>query len=207
MVTMLQTFRETLMLSSKDSLARAFLRLGWAGLWIQIAIGLIPILLAGYALIFGRTGAGTRGGSLLIEYLTIAGLIVMVFTAVWSYRYTRLGKQIADPAKRPSENEVLRVAWIGVAASAIGILFSMLVILFEVVQLLLYFLRAPQAGVPVIQTTGGGKESWISAADIMNLLALTLSLFGELTVLVFSIWLLFRSMMASAEFPYAADEE
>jgi hypothetical protein len=205
---MLQTLRETLMLSSTDSLARAFLRLGWAGLWIQIVIGLIPISLAVYALIFGRAaGAGTRGGSLLIEYLTIAGLIVMVFTTVWSYRYTRLGKQIADPAKRPSEHEVLRVAWIGVAASAIGILFSMLVILFEVVQLLLYFLRAPQAGVPVIQTTGGGKESWISAADIMNLLALTISLFGELTVLVFSIWLLFRSMTASVEFPYAANEE
>jgi hypothetical protein len=61
--------------------------------------------------------------------------------------------------------------------------------------------------VPVIQTTGGGKESWISAADIINLLAITLGLFGELTVLVFSIWLLFRSMMASAEFPYAANEE
>ena len=205
---MLQSLRETLMLSSKDSLARAFIRLGWAGLWIQIVIGLIPLLLAVYALIFGRTtSAGTRGGSLLIEYLTIAGLIVLAFTTIWSYRYTRLGHRIADPAQRPSEYEVRRVAWIGIAASAIGILFSMLVVLFEVVQLLLYFLRAPQAGVPVIQTTGGGKESWISAADIINLLAITLTLFGELTVLVFSIWLLIRSMMASAEFPYAANEE
>jgi hypothetical protein len=42
---------------------------------------------------------------------------------------------------------------------------------------------------------------------MMNLLALTISLFGELTVLVFSIWLLFRSTMASAEFPYAGSEE
>src|SRR5215469_10617719 len=204
-ITMLQTLRE--MLSSKDSLARAFLRLGWAGLWIGIVIGFIPVLLALYALIFGRTGVGTRGGSLLIECLTIAGLILMVFTAVWSYRYTRLGKQIADPARRPSEFEIWRVAWIGVAASAVGILFSMLVILFEVVQLLIYFLRAPQAGVPAVQTTGGGQASWVSAADVMNLLALTLSLFGELTVLVFSIWLLFRSMMASTEFPYAGNEE
>ena len=83
----------------------------------------------------------------------------------------------------------------------------MLVILFEVVQLLIYFLRAPQAGVPAVQTTGGGQASWVSAADMMNLLALTISLFGELTVLVFGIWLLFRSMMASAEFPYAGNEE
>jgi hypothetical protein len=118
-----------------------------------------------------------------------------------------VGKQIANPARRPSEFEIRRVAWIGVAASAVGILFSMLVILFEVVQLLIYFLRAPQAGVPAVQTTGGGQASWVSAADMMNLLALTLSLFGELTVLVFSIWLLFRCMMASAEFPYAGNEE
>src|SRR6516165_7208951 len=153
---MLRTLRETLMLASKDSLARAFLRLGWTGLWIQIVIGSIPVLLAIYALIFGRnTGVGTRAGSLLIECLTIAGLIVMVFTTIWSYRYTRLGKQIADPARRPSEFEIQRVAWIGVGASAVGILFSMLVIVFEVVQLLIYFLRAPQAGLPAIQTTGG----------------------------------------------------
>src|SRR5262249_48454341 len=66
--TMLQTLRE--MLSSKDSLARAFSRLGWAGVWIQIVIGAIPVLLAIYALIFGRgAGVGTRGGSLLIECL------------------------------------------------------------------------------------------------------------------------------------------
>src|SRR6516165_465029 len=142
---MLQTLRETLMLSSKESLASAFSRLGWAGLWIQIVIGAIPVLLAIYALIFGRNaGVGTRGGSLLIECLTIAGLLVMVFTTIWSYRYTRLGAQIADSARRPSEFEVQRVAWIGVAASAIGIIFSMLVILFEVVQLLLYFLELPR---------------------------------------------------------------
>ena len=114
MITMLQTLRETLMLSSKDSLARAFLRLGWAGLGIQIVIGSIPILLTIYALIFGRnTGVGTRAGSLPIECLTIAALIVTVFTTIWSYRYTRLGKQIADPARRPSEFEIRRVAWIG----------------------------------------------------------------------------------------------
>ena len=78
---MLQTLRETLMLSSKDSLARAFLRLGWAGLGIQIVIGSIPVLVAIYALIFGRnTGVGTRFGSLPIECLTIAALIVTVFT-------------------------------------------------------------------------------------------------------------------------------
>src|SRR5215472_15303387 len=101
---MLQTLRE--MLSSKGSLAAAFLRLGWAGLWIQIVIGAIPVILAISALIVGGNGLGTRRGSLLIECLTIGGLMLMVFTTIWSYRYVRLGKQIADPARRPSESEI-----------------------------------------------------------------------------------------------------
>jgi hypothetical protein len=41
----------------------------------------------------------------------------------------------------------------------------------------------------------------------MNLLALNVTLFGELTILMFRIWLLFRSMIASAEFPHAGSEE
>jgi Protein of unknown function (DUF3611) len=205
---MLRTLRKVLRASNKDSLARAFLRLGWIGFWIQLVIGSIPVFFVSYALISGRNiNAGTRGVSLLVEYLTIAGLIALVFTTIWSYRYTRLGKKIADPVGRPSKFAVQRVAWTGLAASALGIFFSMLVMLFEVAQLLFYFLRAPQVGVPVIQKTGGGQESWVSAADIMALMALNVTLFGEFIVLIFSIWLLFRSMIPSAEFPDAGNED
>ena len=59
----------------------------------------------------------------------------------------------------------------------------------------------------MIQTGVGGQESWVSAADVMNLLILNLTLFAELTVLTLSIWLLFRSMIASAESPFAGNEE
>jgi len=142
---MLPTLCKVLRASSKDSLATAFTRLGWIGFWIQLAIGAIPVFFAIYALIRGcNAGAGTRGGSLLIECLAIAGLIVLVFMTVWPYRYPRLGRQNADPARRPSEFAVQRVAWTGVAASTVGILLSMLVTLFEVMQLLLFFLRAPR---------------------------------------------------------------
>jgi Protein of unknown function (DUF3611) len=205
---MLQTLRRIWRPSISDSLANAFSRLGWIGFWIQVAIGLIPLTLIVYAFIFGRNaGAGTRGGLLLVGYLTIAGFLVLVFTTIWSYRYTRLAERIADSTQRPSVFLVQQAAWIGVASSALGILFSMLVILFEVAQLLIYFLRAPQAGVPVIQTTGGGQASWVSAADMMNLMALVLTTFGEFTVLTFSLWLLFRTTFSSAEYPHAGDGE
>ena len=59
----------------------------------------------------------------------------------------------------------------------------------------------------MIQTTAGGRESWVSAADMVSLLVLNLILFGELIVLTLSTWLLFRSMIASAAFPYAGNEK
>jgi hypothetical protein len=42
--------------------------------------------------------------------------------------------------------------------------------------------------------------SWVSAADMVSLMALTLTLFAELFVLVFSLWLLFRLTLGSSEF-------
>jgi hypothetical protein len=205
---MFKTLRMILRPSSSDSLARAFSRLGWLGLWIQVAIGSIPLLLIIYSIVFGHsTDAGTRSRLLLIEYLTFASLLVLVFNTVWSYRYTRLAARIADSTRRPTDSVVQRTAWIGVAASALGIVFSMFVMLFEVAHLLIYFLRAPQAGVPVIQTTGGGRATWVSAADVLNLLALIFIMFGELAVLIFSLWLLFRTTLPSAEFPHADDED
>jgi hypothetical protein len=190
------------------SLANAFSGLGWTGFWAQIAIGSIPLMLAIYSFLFsGSTGAGTRSGLALVEYLTIASLLLLAFTTFWFYRYTRLAKQIADPERRPPEIVVRRAAWTGVAASTLGIVFSILVMLFEVTQLLFYFLRVPQVGIPTIQTTGSGSASWISAADIVSLLMLILTLFVEVFVLTFSLWLLFRTVIGSVEYPHIGREQ
>lgn len=204
---MLQVFRKALRPSANDSLARAFLRLGWLGFWMQIAIGAIPVVLTLYAFVFGSARpTGTRSGFPLIQYLTIASLLVLAFTTVWFYRYTRLAARLADPAHRPTEFSVQRTVWTGVMASTIGIVFSMLVMFFEVAQLLIYFLRAPQAGIPVVQTTSG-PASWVSAADILSLMALLLTMFVEILVLVIGLWLLLRTTTASLEFPHIAGEE
>ena len=198
---MLQELQKSLTPSATDSLARAFARLGKLGFWMQIAIGAIPLALIFYAIVFGSARpAGTRSGFPLIQFLTIASLLVLAFTTVWFYRYTRIARRLTDPARRPTEQSLQRTVWIGVMASAIGIVFSMLVMFFEVAQLLIYFLRAPQAGIPVIQTTSGGPASWVSAADILSLLILILVLFVELAVLAFSLWLLFRTMIDSVEY-------
>jgi Protein of unknown function (DUF3611) len=206
---MFRAVKSALKPSQSRSLAMTFSRLGWLGFWMQIGIGAVPVALTLYSLIFTRSsGAGTRAGFAIIEYLTIGSLLVLAFTTIWFYRYTRLASRIADPQRRPSQYAVQRVAWTGVAASTLGIVFSMLIMTLEVAQLLFYFLRAPQAGVPVVQTTGGGPASWVSAADIVSLLVLIVTTFIEVAVLALSLWLLCRALVASAEYPGAdAGEE
>jgi lysylphosphatidylglycerol synthetase-like protein (DUF2156 family) len=202
-----RVFRKALWPSRNDRLARSFSSLGWLGFWMQIAVGSVPLVLTIYALAFGRNAApSTRAGFPLIEYLSIAGLVVLAFTTIWSFRYTRLAVRLTDSTRRPTRKAVQRTVWTGVKASTLGIALSMLVLLFEVVQLLIYFLRTPQAGVPVIQTTGG-PASWVSAADMAGLLALLLTMFAEVTILAFSLWLLFRTTLPSVEFPEIDDEE
>jgi hypothetical protein len=192
--------------SINGGLSGAFSRLGWIGFWLQLAIGSIPVVLLIYAVLFGvNDRVGTRGGFALLEYLTIGSLLVLTFTTIWFYRYTRLANQIAEPDRCPPIASLQRAAWIGVAASTLGIVFSALVMMFEVVQLLLYFLRAPQAGVPVIQTTSSGSASWVSAGDMVGLLGLIFTMVVEIAVLALSLWLLFRTTAKAAEI-HAADE-
>jgi hypothetical protein len=186
--------------SINDSLSVAFSRLGWIGFWLQIAIGSIPVALLLYTVLFGgRDGIGTRGGFAPVGYLTIGSLLVLAFNTFWFYRYTRLAHLIAEPDLCPPIRSLQRAAWVGVGASTLGIVFSALVMVFEAIQLMLYFLRAPQAGVPVIQTTGGGPASWVSAADMMSLMGLIFTMLVEVAVLTLSLWLLFRATAEAAE--------
>ena len=191
--------------SINGGLSRAFSRLGWIGFWLQLAIGTIPVALLIYAALFGGNPVGTRGGFALVEYLAIGSLLVLVFTTILFYRYTRLGSRVAELDHRPPMRSLKRAAWIGVAASTLGIVFSALVMMFDLIQLLLYFLRAPQAGIPVIQTTSGGPASWVSAGDVLSLLGLIVSMLIEIIVLALSLWLLFLTTTEAAEIHHTAE--
>jgi Protein of unknown function (DUF3611) len=183
-------------------LAGAFLRTGWIGFWIQVTFGAISIALLVYAFVIDRNaGVGTRGWPVMIQYLTIASLLVLAFTTVWSYRYILLARQLAGPDRGPTVSGLRRTVGVGVAASTLGLVLSMVIMLFEVFQLFLYFLRAPKAGVPVIQVDG--QATWVSAGDILNLAILIIVACIEVVVLSLGLWLLFRVSTASAETPQA----
>ena len=204
---MLRRLRDAITPTKGRSLGRAFYRLGWTGFWLQVVFGTLPVIGMAYSFTLARSDPAPRGGLGFVEYLTVINLLSLLFTTLWSYRYTRLGRRILDPDRRPPEAEVIGAVWTGVVATTAGMLFSMVVILIEAANLLFYFLKSPQAGIPVIQTSGAESPHWVSSIDMLSLMALILILFAELIVLVFSLWLLFRTTMGAPEVPEPAAVE
>lgn len=176
--------------TSTQKIARDFFRFGWIAVCIQAVLAVIPILLLCYVL-FGKVVGNDVAWS-VTDYLAILGLAILAFTTFWAFRYTRIAQQIADSARRPPRSKLIRTLWIGLWASSLGILVSLVLLYVEVIRLLILFLRAPQAGVPVFQTQADDRLRWVSAIDAVSLLAELCTLTGELLVLGLTLWLLFR---------------
>lgn len=205
---MLEELTEDMQSPGTQSLARTFSRVGKLGFWVQIVIGSMPFILMGYTLIFAQSPAfngGARAGLAVVDYLTLGSLVILLFTVFWFRRYVRLAERIADPQQCPPASAVIASVWTGLIVGGIGLLFSMLVMLIDTAHLLFYFLAAPQGGVPVFQTPSMGQTSWVSAVDMANLMALSMFIFAEIVVLILGLWLLFRTMHVSKEFPQPAE--
>jgi hypothetical protein len=183
--------------------ARTFARLGWAGVYIQLALMVPPVFMLGYVL-FGKA-TGTRETLDFTEYLALVSLAILAFTTFWSYRYTRLAKRMSDPDRRPPRDSVVKTLWIGLWASGLGIAVSMLSLFIEVIRLLMLFLQAPQGGVPVFQTQPDNRTAWVSAIDAVSLLAELCTLAGELAILGLTLWLMFKFTQFAGDYDEPAE--
>ncbi len=202
---MLEELTESLRSSRTETLAKAFARWGRSGFWALVVMGALPLIIMIYMLVFtGQLAGSARSGLPLVQFFSTVGLLLLVFLALWFHRYTRIAASLQDPAKRPSEASLRKTVWTGVVAATIAIVFSMLVLLLEVGTLLFYFLSAPQAGVPTVQTTGAAVATWVSAVDMMNLLSVILTLGGEIFALIFGLLLLFRTIQDAPQATAAA---
>jgi hypothetical protein len=181
-----------------EKLSRQFTRLGWLGFWLQLALLAIPLLLLVYVLFLRSPESAQRIGIDLGNYLSYGSLLVMVFTTFWFLRYTRMGKRISDATLRPPRESVERTVWIGVWASCLGILFSMVLLFSAAGRMLFILLANPQTGIMIAPGPGGDPIQSLSAVDAISLTSLLTILAAELIVLGFSVWLLFRTARASS---------
>jgi hypothetical protein len=186
------------------SIGGAFRRIGWLGFWTQLVLAIVPILV--FALIVGavRGFAALRADTGLLGWFSLLSVLLLLFTTFWSWRYRSVGVRLAAGTV-PFDAPVLsRRVWIGIGASSLGILLSLVVVLAEVIVLLLVFLEAPQGGAPVFQTTEGASFAFITALDVLSLVALILTAAAEIVTLLLSLWLLYRITTLSPQ-PAATD--
>lgn len=92
------------------ALARGLYRLGWIGVWLQVAFGAIPLLIMAYCFTFSQTANLTDRTFGFFEYLAIVDLLLLAFTAIWSYRYTRLARRMLGAGPRPTEEKIVSVS-------------------------------------------------------------------------------------------------
>jgi len=184
---------ESLRPSKTDRVAKAFARYGWGGFWSLILMGAVPVIIMIYTFIFSDRPSGThRSGLPFVQFFSTMGLALLVFITFWFYRYTRIAIRLEAPGAELNEASLRRKVGTGLAATSLALVFSFLVVLFEVGTLLFYFLSAPQAGLPTFQTTLDGVATWVSAVDMINLLSMILTLGGEIFAMIFGLLLLYR---------------
>jgi hypothetical protein len=110
-----------------------------------------------------------------------------------------------DADRRPPRDSIVKILWVGLWASGLGIAVSMLSLFIEVIRLLMLFMQAPQGGVPVFQTQPENRTAWVSAIDAVSLLAELCTLAGELVVLGFTLWLLFTTTQFASDYDELAE--
>lgn len=177
--------------ANPEQLGTTFAKLGWMGFVIQLALLTVPLLLALYMLFGFSAESPAHRGIDLSNYLSWGSLIVTIFTAIWFFRYPKIGHRIAEADPRLSGAGVLKTIWIGIWAGAIGIVFSMLLLFAESGRILFVMLANPQTGLMVSPNIGGDPSLSISALDGISLLTLLILLTAELVVLGLSLWLLY----------------
>jgi hypothetical protein len=171
-------------------LGQRFSRVGWLGFWLQIVLGAVPVALGTWFYMLSPN-VTIPGGSLpLVSLLAACVVLILLVTTVLFFYYTRVGRRLQSGTSRWTRPRLKGLVRFGLAASGISVLFSAIIMLGEVTHMLVTFLEFPQGGVPVIQTTVQ-DSTWISALDVLSLLALALSIIAEILVLGLGLWLMY----------------
>ena len=183
--------------SAPHPLAQPFRLLGWIAFWIQLILAVIPVLLLLFALFMrGITSEGL--GTTVEASLAYACLLFLLFSLLWSFRYTRLGRKLAGPEPRPKPVPVMRMLWVGLIGNLTGMVCSILVAMGAVGTMLFKVLSRPQGAIPTIDMRSGANAAgiassqWIVPLDVIWLQSLINTMAAQVVGIVVTLYLLYR---------------
>ncbi|WP_295430842.1 DUF3611 family protein [uncultured Thiodictyon sp.] len=82
-MSLLQQVVEGLHVAKIEGLAKTFTRLGRIGFWLQVVLGSIPLVVMFYVFVFSGSISGPRSGLPIVGLLSLANMLVLLFTIVW----------------------------------------------------------------------------------------------------------------------------
>lgn len=100
---------------------------GWISFWIQLALAVVSSL----AVLFAATGrefADQPNAGLGVGiFWAICGIIALLFSVYWDFRYTRLGKRLSNPnhTLHPSKADTITAIRLGIIVGLIGMLLTL----------------------------------------------------------------------------------
>ncbi|MDJ1180821.1 DUF3611 family protein [Roseofilum sp. BLCC_M91] len=161
----------------------------WISFWTQVVLGAIATIIFLFALIGKETRAGVqdpgRGGG---AFFAICGLLVLYFSIVQAFRYTRLARQLRSPdsSVRPSKATTIQMIKFGLVCNIVGMSLSLLAAEAITGILLGKSLFQPQGLIP----TGADLGRFIEPIDLFVLLGNTHTTVSHFVSIVGSLWLL-----------------
>lgn len=178
-------------------IAKSFHRWGWIGFWVQLGLGIIPILILLFVLLFdNKPNASQAGNAWLGTILAYGCLLTLIFTIYWCFHYTQLSDRLRNLDTRPSKAEIRRSLWIGILVNLCGMTCALIVALWQVGTLLFRMLSLPPGASTIYTPVPGAAVvnpgSIVVPMNMIALQAMINTIAAELVGLMVTLWLLYR---------------
>jgi ABC-type sulfate transport system permease component len=161
---------------------------GWITFWVQLGLAVV----SGLVLLFAYTGRGLteqpNAGLGVGIFWAVCGVVVLLFSVYWDFRYTRIGKSLENPnpALHSSKADTTKIIRLGVFLSLVGVLLTLLGAGATVAVLVAKSISQP----PGVAITDPYKI--IRALDVFVVLANINGIAAHFIGTVTSLWLLER---------------
>ncbi len=174
-----------------QQIARTFRRTGWISFWVQLVLAVISSVILLFAGVLApRTGTtGPNPATGIGVGVTVLGIVVLLYNMYLAvFRYVPIGRKLeGNPNNRPKKSETIQVIRMGLFASSIGILLSLLGAQATVGLLAA---KAFSQGVGGFVNTDPSK--FIQPLDILVVQASVNVILAQFVAIVASLWLLNR---------------
>lgn len=178
--------------SALQQIAQAFRLTGWISFWTQLVLGVVATVILGFASLSREAAVNEqRAGTGFGIFFAAAGVITLVVSIFWAFRYTLIAKRLqsANPNNRPRKADTIQLLRLGLIVSLVGMLISLVGAQAIVGALVAKVLSLPQAG-GVAYTIDPSRI--IRPLDIFVVQANTNTVLAHFAGIAGSLWLLNR---------------